>query len=318
MRNLIRKYKELSFEQRTVFNTVIGLCFSTVLASGKLIIGLFTNYNLCSIAVYTFAILLSKLECILGIKTTKRTFKQRNILIAVFLFISSFFYVGFMTRMFFITRTPTEHSLVYVGLLAFISFTELGFAIAGLIRMKNKGHFYRDIKIINFAIALIAILTTQVTILDFMSTENVDIFNAYAGIGLGGFVALCAVYILIAPKISVIDREHNVFVLTDIDKNNLINMDSPTMKILLCKSNVYGSYVYQATVVDGRIDGHIIQDKSLWKRMHIILKIFCCILSEILLPVWLIGLFIFSLRSINIPQRLARKMHTNGFKKVEE
>ena len=91
MRNFIRKYRELSFEQKTIYTTIIGLCFSAILASGKLVIGLFTDYDLCSIAVYTFAILFSKLECVLGVKSTKRTFKQRNILIAVFLFISSFF-----------------------------------------------------------------------------------------------------------------------------------------------------------------------------------------------------------------------------------
>ena len=104
MRKLIRTYKEMSFEEKTIVKTVIGLCFSTVLACGKLVIGLFTDYNMISIAVYTFGILFAKLECVLGIKPNKRTFKQRNILIAVFLFIASVFYIGFMVRMFFIER----------------------------------------------------------------------------------------------------------------------------------------------------------------------------------------------------------------------
>ncbi len=49
MRNIIRKYRELSFEQKTVYKTIIGLCFSAALACGKLVIGLFTDYNLISI-----------------------------------------------------------------------------------------------------------------------------------------------------------------------------------------------------------------------------------------------------------------------------
>ena len=102
MRKLIRKYRESSFEQKTLYKTIVGLCFSTVLACGKLVIGLFTDYNLISIAVYTFGILIAKSECVLGIKTNKRTFQQRNILIAVFLFIASVFYIGFMVQMFFI------------------------------------------------------------------------------------------------------------------------------------------------------------------------------------------------------------------------
>ena len=91
MRNLIRKYREMPFEQKTILKTIIGLCFSAVLACGKLVIGLFTDYNMISIAVYTFGILFAKFECVLGVKTNKRTFKQRNIMTAVFLFVSSVF-----------------------------------------------------------------------------------------------------------------------------------------------------------------------------------------------------------------------------------
>ena len=276
MRNLIRKYREMPFEQKTILKTIIGLCFSAVLACGKLVIGLFTDYNMISIAVYTFGILFAKFECVLGVKTNKRTFKQRNIMTAVFLFVSSVFYIGFMCRMFFIERHIKSQSMVYVLLLAFISFVELGFAITGLIRTKNKGHYYRNIKIINFCVALIAILTTQMSILNMNSeTSIVNIANAYSGIGVGIFIALCAIYILFAPKTSVIDREHNIFRLENETKNKLIDLNDKTVEILLSWSTVYGSYVYRATVKDGIIDGHIERNKSLWKRMHLFWKIIC-------------------------------------------
>lgn len=319
MRNLIRKYREMPFEQKTILKTIIGLCFSAVLACGKLVLGLFTDYNMISIAVYTFGILFAKFECVLGVKTNKRTFKQRNIMTAVFLFVSSVFYIGFMCRMFFIERHIKSQSMVYVLLLAFISFVELGFAITGLIRTKNKGHYYRNIKIINFCVALIAILTTQMSILNMNSeTSIVNIANAYSGIGVGIFIALCAIYILFAPKTSVIDREHNIFRLENETKNKLIDLNDKTVELLLSWSTVYGSYVYRATVKDGIIDGHIERNKSLWKRMHLFWKIICCILSEILLFVWLIGRLLFFFRSINLPKRLESKMNNNGFVKIGE
>lgn len=319
MRNLIRKYREMPFEQKTILKTIIGLCFSAVLACGKLVIGLFTDYNMISIAVYTIGILFAKFECVLGVKTNKRTFKQRNIMTAVFLFVSSVFYIGFMCRMFFIERHIKSQSMVYVLLLVFISFVELGFAIAGLIRTKNKGHYYRNIKIINFCVALIAILTTQMSILNMNSeTGIVNIANAYSGIGVGIFIALCAIYILFAPKTSVIDREHNIFKLENATKNKLIDLNGETVEVLLSWSTVYGSYVYRATVKDGIIDGHIERNKSLWKSMHLFWKIICCILSEILLFVWLIGRLFFFFRSINLPKRLEIKMSNNGFVKIGE
>ena len=236
MKQLVRKYRALSFEQKIVIKTIIGLCFSAVLACGKLVIGLLTDYNMVSIAIYTMAILLSKLQCILGIKTERRTFEARNRLIAIFLFVASILYIGFMSRMFFIERRLKRKGMGYVLILAFLSFVELGFAIAGLFRTKNRGHYYRNIKIINFCVALIAILTTQ------------SIYNAYSGIGVGVFVALCAVYILIAPKTSTVGREHAKFVLTDGEKNRLIDMSKGAAEVMLLKSFVYGDYVYRGTI----------------------------------------------------------------------
>ncbi len=317
MWNPIRKYRKLTFEQKTIWKTIIGLCFSAVLACGKLIIGLFTDYNLISIAVYTFGILLAKFECVLGVKSNKMTFKQRNILTAVCLIISSVLYIAFMGSMFFAEHRIKNNGLIYVVLLAFISFCELGFAIAGLIRTKNRGHYYRNIKIINFCVALIAILTTQMSILNLQSkTGIVNTANAYAGIGVGIFIALCAVYILIAPKTSVIDREHNKFILKNSDKNTLIDMGRGSVEILLCRSDVYGDYIYKAAIDGNFVEGDIVRGKSLWKRMNIILKILCCILSEILIIVWLLGRGILFLRTIDLPRRLENKMIENGFERA--
>lgn len=313
----IRQYRELSFEQKTIRKTVIGLCFSAVLACGKLMIGLFTDYNLISIAVCTFGVLLAKLECVLGARADRPSFEKRNLLTAVFLFLSGVFYIGFMSRMFFIERRIKNNGLIPVVLLAFISFCELGFAIAGLIRTKNKGHFYRNIKIINFCVALIAILTTQMSILNMQSeTGVVSIANAYSGIGIGIFIVLCAGYILIAPKTSVIDREHHKFVLRDARRNRLIGMKGGTVELLLCRSVIYGDFLFRAKIGSDTVEGDIVRGKSLWKRMHILCKILCCVLSEILLIVWLIGRGILFLRSLDLPRRLENRMRENGFEPV--
>ena len=79
-------------------------------------------------------------------------------------------------------------------------------------------------------------------------TGIVDIANAFTGIGVGTFIALCAIYILFAPKISVIDREHNVFVLQNAAENKLIDLNAETIEIRLSRSPVYGSYIYRAAI----------------------------------------------------------------------
>ena len=314
MKQWIRRYRALTFEQKTILKTMIGLCFSAALACGKFVIGLFADYNLISIALYTFGILLAKLECVLGVKTDKMTFEKRNFLTALFLFLSSLLYIGFMSRMFFVERKIKDNGMLYVLLLAFISFCELGFAIAGLIRTKNRGHYYRNIKIVNFCVALIAILTTQMSILNMESkTGVVSILNAYSGIGVGCFIALAAVYILIAPKTSVIDREHSAFLLKDAAQNHLIDMGAEGVELLLCRSYVYGDFLYRAKIEGETVEGDIVRGRSLWKRMHVVWKILCCILSEILLFVWLIGRGILFVRSACLPRRLTERMQQNGF-----
>ena len=318
VKHFIRTYRAWPYEQKTVAKTVIGICGSALLAFGKLAIGLFTDYDLVGIAVYTFALLLAKLECVLGLTNDKQTFRRRNTLAAGFLFLSSLLYIAFMSRMFFIERTVRNRGMMYVLLLAFISFCELGFAIAGLFRTKDKGHLCRNIKIINFCVALIAILTTQISILNMHSETNVvHIGNAYSGIGVGCFIALCAVYILIAPKTSVVGREHQRFTLTEPARNHLIPMREAQTELLLCRSFLYGDYLFRATVREELVEGDIVRGKSLWKRMHVLWKILCCILSEILIFVWLFGRAILFLRTIDLPARLTRTMRNNGFQPIK-
>ena len=139
MSNLFRKYTELSFEQKMIVKTILSLCCSAILSSGKLVIGLFIDYILCIIAVYTFVILLAKLVCIIGLIKRKRDFKRYNLIAAIFLFLSGIFYNGYMCKFILSGHTVKEYSIVYVYLFALISFSEFGFAIAGILQVKDKG-----------------------------------------------------------------------------------------------------------------------------------------------------------------------------------
>lgn len=316
MLNLFRRYGRMTFEQRIVFNTIIGLCFSFAFACGKFIIGLLSDYNLCVIAVYSVALLLSKLECVLAVKSRRLSERTRNILTSCFLLLSSIVYVAFMWKVYFAERKPHSYGLNYVAIVALISFSEIGFAVSGILRTKNKNLFYRNIKIINFCIGLTALLTTQITILDYCAESGADFFNACTGIGVGCIIAVVALYILFSPKICVAGRERNSFILKDKTKNKLIDMRNGSAEIILCKSRVYAPYIYRAEICGERIEGRICRGTSLWQRIHILLKILCCILSEILIFVWLAGRFIFFIRSVNLPLRLEKLMERNGFAKI--
>lgn len=320
MKNPLKAYRSKSLEEKIIINTIISLCFSGILAISKLIVGLFTDYNLITIAIYTIFLLLAKLQCVLGTKSEKISFEKRNTIISILLFFSSLFYIGFMVSSLFIERTIKNNGMLYVLILALISFGEFGFAIAGLIRTKNKGHYYRNIKIINFCIALIAILTTQVAILNMQEEpgfkEQTVPYNAYMGIGVGIFITLCSLFILVAPKVSIVENDHFCFSLIDQDKNHLIDMNNTTYSLILLKSRVYGDYIYDATIKDNFVDGYIKRGVTLWKRMHISLKILCIILSEILIFIYLIGQLVLYFRAITLLKNLKNTFLNNGFKLI--
>lgn len=313
MGKIFQKYRQLSFERKTILKTTAVMCFSAVLAGGKLVTGIFYDYNLIIIATYTFALLFAKLECVKGAKASGADFDRQTILAAVFMLFSSAVYTGFMGISLSMGYVAKKHSLGYVVLLAFIAFSELATAVAGIFRTKNSGRFYRNIKIISFCMSLIAIMTTQVAILDYMSAGSAYIYNAFTGMGVGAVIAACAAFILVSPKISLEGREHNVFVLSNGSKNKII--PEGASDLVLCKSTVYGSYVYRAVFSNGRLEGDIVRTPSLWKRMNIFLKIICCILSEILVILWLLGRAVLFLRSANMPARLEKLMNENGFKR---
>lgn len=318
MTSPIRKYRELSAEQRAVCTTAAGLCFSACLALGKLIVGLLTGSDLIGVALYTFGLLLAKAECVLGMAGgRKRSLRQRNLLTAAFLLFSSLAYVGFMGSMFFVERRIKRRGMSYVLILAFLSFCELGYAIAGLLRTKNRGSSFRNVKIINFCVALIAILTTQTAILNMLSeTETVHIANAFSGIAVGGFIALCALYIAVSPYFGTAGREHNEFLLIDAARNRLTDTGREKIELLLLPSFVYGDYVFRAELRQDTLAGEIERRASLWKRAHVVWKILFCVLSEILLFVWLIGRGILFLRSARLPRKLENLMRENGFQPI--
>lgn len=313
MKDLIRKYRAMPYENRLVLRSTLGLCFSAVLTSGKFIIGILSDVYLCIIAVYTCAILLAKLQCIRG---TKNPTRRGPVIAAVLLFFASVVYSAFMGSFAFARRQQGEYGISYVAFLALIAFCELGFSIAGIFRTADRGYFYLDIKIIDFCIAMIALLTAQIAILNFTGTPNADVWNSFAGMGVGILIAMCAIYILIAPKVRLVGREHQAFLLTDGEKNSLIDMKKTAVFIVLCRSFVYGSYVYEAEVSGSFVDGHIVRGESLWKRMNLALKILCIVLSEILVFVWLIGNAVLFFRSMNLPKRLQKRMAQNGFQPV--
>ncbi|MCM1404475.1 MAG: hypothetical protein NC133_03185 [Prevotella sp.] len=305
--------------ERKLWITNIGLVLSTISASGKFMFGMLFDRNLCVIAIYTLVLLLAKFECVLGLKSSKRTLPRQNRLIATLLCCASLVYIGCMVKMLLSPASTKTYDLFATCMIAFIAFVEFGCALAGIISKKYQGYYlYRNLKIINFIMALMAILTTQMVILDFTLTQNVTAYNASTGIGIGVVTVFCAIYILVAPRIGVVGHEHQAFYLCVPTQNHLVDTHATTLNLTLCRSWLHGNYVYRAHVHGDTVRGNIVRTPTLWQRIPIVGKIVCCILSEILIFVWLLGRLLFFFRTATVPKRLAKLMSRNGFTALED
>lgn len=315
MKQLIRKIRQTPYERRLIIITVITMSGSAVLAAGKIVLGVFSDLVLCAMGVLNALLIVAKLWCVLG-AVRNEDFHKHNTFTACFLFSAGLLYALYMGASLLFDIPQRAHSQFISIMLAAIAFAEMGVAIYGLIRTKRKGHFYRNIKIIGFSSALIAIMTAQVALLGFANENDMTAYNAYAGIAVGGIIMLLGVYMYFAPRISTIDREHNVYRLIAPERNRAVDMTAKTWQTVLCKSKIYGDYMFCARIDGDIVDGHIVKGAGIWRRMHILVKILCIVLSEILVFVWAIGYAVYFVRTVDMPSKLDRRMQYYGFEKL--
>jgi hypothetical protein len=317
--NKIYKVSEEAFylnnKEKLIYNTKISIINNLLLTIIKVIFGLFYGIVFIIAGCFNAFMLLAKRECLLGIENNKISFKKRNNRIALFLLIASLVYIIYMSRLiFFDVKTYNYTALLGIAI-ATVSFIELGVSIYGLFKVKRLGRYCRNIKIINFCSALTAIVLTQIAILTFTKTENVNKYNGLSGIIVGIISLILAIYVYYAPRISIIDREHNEYKLVNIELNKEVKLIENS--ILLNHSKIYGDYLYKYNYQNEMVIGDINKTKRQLINLNIYLKIILIILSEILIFVYAIGFLIYFFKSIGIIDKLDKLMTSNGFVKMK-
>ncbi|MDE6407926.1 MAG: hypothetical protein K2K50_04915, partial [Anaeroplasmataceae bacterium] len=182
----IKRYRALSFEDRTIFNARFSILFNLILAIGKLILGFFANNVFFVTAIVNIFMMLSRFECYLGAtKPHRRSFRYRNNFVGTFLVLAGIGYAIYMFLLLFSVFETSDYSMFVGIVIAFISFVELGVAIRGCLNAYGVGHYYRNIKMINLCSALTAIALTEMAIMSFADETDTKVFDCWFGIGVG-------------------------------------------------------------------------------------------------------------------------------------
>ena len=310
---LVNKYRKLSFENRAIFNTKVSIIFNATLAISKAIISIFTTVFFLIAGIVNLFIMLSKYVCYKGItKPEEKIFKKRNALVGSFLLIAGVMYAIYMGSMIFTDVSVMKYDMILGIVIACVSFIELGVAIFGCFRVVGKGHYYRNIKLINLCSALTAIVLTEVALTSAVAETDTRLLNGIFGLIVGFVIYLIACYIFVAPRISIVDREHNVY--ESINESNVINEEK--IEIVLTDSKFYGNYTYVGVKEGNKINGHIIKGKSPIFSWNIYIKILIIVLSEILIFVYAGGALIHHFKDSTLIKKLDGIMLEKGYKKI--
>lgn len=305
MIKLISKYRSLSFEEKTILSTKISIFTNAVFALGKFIISIFNGIFFVVAGIVNIFTMISKLECYLGEKyPNKKSFTYRNNMIGIFLLLAGFEYGIYMTRLVFTNIEVMEYGMFLGIMVAFISFVELGFAIKGLFDAYGRGHYYRNIKLINLCSAFTAIVLTEIALTSFAAETDTRVINGIFGMSVAGIIILIAIYIFIAPSISIVDRMNNNYKL----KEGCTPYSDDEIYLKLTSSKFYGAYIYKGNVNDNIIEGKIEQEKSPIFSWNIYIKILVIILSEILIFPYAIGALIYHFKNATLIKKLDQRM----------
>lgn len=308
---LIDNFKQMTKIERASLTTKFSIILNITLGVSKFVLSIFCGVFFLFASIINIFGAISKIICTKGMqeKIEKEKFNKRNTFIGVSLFIIGIAYVIYMTRMLLNDVNIMSYDMILGIIVAVVSFSELGLAIIGIFGIGEHGHYYRNLKIINLATAVMAISHTEVAIMSFAHDGDPRFINALCGLIAGAFVCFLSLFIFFGPKFSILDKKVRTYKLIDKSKRLIEN----NIRIDITNSKFYSNYYYVAVVKHNKVKGVIKKDKNPLRKWNIVLLIFVIILSEILIFPYLIGWVIFLLRTPSFIKRLDKKMFNLGY-----
>jgi len=127
MKSFIHKYKNFSFEERTIFSAKFSIIFNTILGISKIILSIFKGVFFLVSGVLNIFILMAKLECYLGVSHShKKTFKYRNNFTGVFMILAGVQYAIYMGRMLYADVDLTNYGAYLIPTILIIRVLKRG------------------------------------------------------------------------------------------------------------------------------------------------------------------------------------------------
>ena len=321
MKNIAKKKKKDTFFKKYIKQLpYLSLIINFLVTLFNIITGLFLNYSILIIGIYSLLISFSKLVSLYSISKNKANDTRFNLLTAILIFISSLIYIIYMSLLINDLNIKTKYTLVYSIFLALIAFTQLTITIRSFFKINIDTLARRNLLLIYFICALTSLLTTQIALLSINTSPSIDtnFYNGISGISIGIFTLIISLFIVFSKKYSLIVNNNFAFKEVDSSKDKKLDLTNKENSLVLIKSKIYGTYIYSYSYQDDSINGNIIKINPSINNINIFIKIILIILSEILIFIYLIGYLIFLILLIFIKDKLIKIMEDNGFRLMNQ
>lgn len=296
MKEFINKYIKCTPDQRSIYSTNISIVLNILMFIGKITLSLIFNIYFLISGIINLVVCFSKIICLKGINKDYKYIKKYNKLIGLCLIIAGLFYSLYMTRLIFTDIEIFNYNIVLGISIALVSFIELSVAVVGIFRIKEKGNYFINIKLINISTALTAISLTELALMSFAYNGDSRLIDGLFGIIIGFIIVLIGLYILISFKYTLVNKEYQEYECTNVENKKVV--------IYLYQSKIYSSIYYEGYIKDNILTGYIKKTKSPIFDYNIVLLVFILILSEILIFPYALGAFVNHFKGRKIVNKL--------------
>lgn len=198
---LIKKYRKIPYEHKTVFFAIFTMSFNYLWSAFKILSGVYVGSLFIIInGSFTLSIAIAKTICLVGLKKdSHESVKKLYIGTTWLLLISNIVYIFYMIRMF---RVSESIDFKNISSLPFVTIAlwSLGLAIYGMVRTKNKHPLINLIKVVGLLTALTDLALTQLVILNSEQVQSAHIINALTGLMIGAIGFLITGYLIVKAK----------------------------------------------------------------------------------------------------------------------
>ncbi len=199
---IIKQYKQLSKEKRSVVNTFLVFCASVIWSLIKMIIGICEHSKfLIASSLFTMCLALSKGLCLVGIVKHKKQYViKTHVWSSLLIVFGGIFYGLYNTRLLTLDSS-TSYGLIPSITIAAVSFFLLIKAIVYLFKDRKRDEYHRNLRVIAVIGGLMDIVMTQMCLLAVKAPDMDQAYNSYIALGVSTLTVILGLFCLVYPLI---------------------------------------------------------------------------------------------------------------------